>query len=78
MRQMTATEARAVLRKRVTLRRLAVNAATRAKADARARRILELVEQGLTHEDIAAEMGIKVMSVRGAIRKARMRLASSD
>lgn len=72
---LTAAEARALLRKRATLRRAASKAAQAAKADARARRVLEMLEEGLTYVDIAEELGVKVTTIPGVIKRARKRLA---
>lgn len=73
---LTVEQARALIRNRKTMRKAIVKAARGAKADARARRILELVEQGASHEELAAILRVRVDSVRGAIRVAKKRLAS--
>jgi len=62
------------MRKRVAVRRAAFKATQAAKADARARRVLDMVDRGLTHEEIAAALGVRVTSVRGAVQAARRRL----
>lgn len=75
---MTPAEARALIRQRrtATLCRRKSKAALAAKAEARARRILELAEAGTPVEEMAAELGIKPISVGPAIRAAKIRLAS--
>lgn len=76
---LTADEARALWRKRksLTRRRSMEYAAQKAKADARARRLLDMVDQGMPYDQIAEELGIRVASVRGAVRAAKKRLAST-
>lgn len=71
---MTPEQARAVYRSRKPKRLAASTAAVQAKADARARKILDMAEQGLSHEEMAEALGIQPSSVFGAIRAAKIRL----
>lgn len=73
---MTPAEARALMRKRQTIRSVISHTAHQAKADARARRLLDMVDSGMTYPEIAAALGIRVKSVRGAVHDAKKRLAS--
>ena len=63
--------------KRLSRGQTIAHAVRTAKADARARRLVELADAGASYEEIAVELGITVRSARVEVSRARSRTSSA-